>query len=105
MHGIMEGEVLLGPLPNDWRRVDSPSTQRNSVWPVFVHNETGQLEFEDPRLGDLPPGWTRETWDDDPFVRYVREDGVKPTFPDKDPRMTYEALEARGVKFDDILIS
>ena len=105
VHGIMEGEALLRPLPNGWRRADRYSRQRSSGWPVFVHNETGQREAEDPRLGDLPPGWKRETWDDDHYIRYVREDGVKPTFPDKDPRMTYEALEARGVKFDDILIS
>lgn len=105
VHGIMEGEALLGPLPNGWRKANEYSRQYGGNWPVIVHNETGQLMTEDPRLGNLPPGWTRETWDDDPYVRYVREDGVKPTFPDKDPRMTYEALEARGVKFDDILIS
>ena len=105
VHGIMEGEALLGPLPSGWRRAVAFSKQYGGSWPVFVHNETGQLMTEDPRLGDLPPGWTRETWGNDPYVRYVREDGVKPEFPDKDPRMTYEALEARGVKFDDILIS
>ena len=105
VHGVMEGEALLGSLPSGWRRGSMHSWQYGRDWPVFVHDETGQLQREDPRLGDLPPGWTRETWDDDPYIRYVREDGVKSEFPDKDPRMTYEALEARGVKFDDILIS
>lgn len=105
VHGVMEGEALLGPLPIGWRRAIALSRQYDDLWPVFVHNETGQFETEDPRLGDLPPGWTRETWDDDNYVRYVREDGVEPTFPDKDPRMTYEALEARGVKIEDIIIS
>ncbi|MDI1490377.1 MAG: hypothetical protein OHK93_001579 [Ramalina farinacea] len=105
VHGIMEGESLLGPLPNGWRRANKYSRQHGADWPVFVHNETGQLMTEDPRLGDLPPGWKRESWDRDHYVRYVREDGVKPEFPDKDPRMTCEALEARGVKFEDIVIS
>lgn len=59
IHGLMNGEALLGPLPPEWRfawvYVDGIGYLFG-----FVNQQTGDQVFEDPRLGQLLPGWRLE---------------------------------------------
>ncbi|KAL8898549.1 MAG: hypothetical protein Q9207_006646 [Kuettlingeria erythrocarpa] len=105
IHGLMNGEALLGTLPLKCRPseilVAKFGYQRG-----FVDQETGDCVFEDPRLGALPPGWRREDpgaaadWDNW-FVNV--ETGERLEWP-MDPRMTADALRARGVPLQKFLL-
>ena len=82
-----------------------------------MDSDSGGIYIEDPRLGPLPPNWTRETHPRE--AEYMTAETIKkfsdlrqishPTFVNRvtgekmasgdDPRMTIEAFEARGMKF------
>ena len=105
IHGLMNGEALLGPLPNGWKPVRILEEELGYV-DGFHNMDTGEHSFVDPRLGSLPPGWSLEdpqrragwsNW----FVNY--ETGDEMDWP-QDPRMTAEALEAQGVSLQDFIL-
>ena len=74
VHGFMNREAFLGPLPDHYQLVQVlDQTQRSSFWQFYNHR-TGKTQFNDPRLE--PP------LDDD----------------DVDPILTPETIEDRGVK-------
>ncbi|KAI4173796.1 MAG: hypothetical protein LQ346_008354 [Caloplaca aetnensis] len=105
IHGLMNGEALLGTLPLKWRC----SYILTAGWGYqngFVDQETGDHLFEDPRLGELPPGWRREDPESpaDPYNWFVNDEtGERTEFP-IDPRMTADALRARGVPLQEFLL-
>ncbi|KAM5352582.1 hypothetical protein ACJ41O_005304 [Fusarium nematophilum] len=76
-------------------------------YPRFFNPETNTLTAEDPRLGPLE-GWERipleelgrELTGDDPQIYGFFGNTVDGRVVDSDPRMTPEALEARGVKLE-----
>lgn len=52
--GIMEGEALLGPLPQHIQMCqDYDESHEHNVW-RFTHEHTGSSRLDDPRLSDLP---------------------------------------------------
>ena len=57
IHGLMDGEAFLGPLPRNWKRVLRADRGSQYLWDTFVDREAGLLQIEDPRLGPLPSGW------------------------------------------------
>lgn len=72
----------------------------------FSNQESGDQVFEDPRLGQLPPGWRLHHPDqradrDNGFVNH--KTGEQYEWPD-DPRMTPEALTARGIPLQDFVL-
>ena len=96
--GIMTGEALLGKLPGNWSFVHKWFPQFGSYHYVFLNSETGDTQIEDPRLGPLPAGWRNKNMSNKelPWNWYVNIDtgevaGIR------DPRMTVDALKARGV--------
>lgn len=103
VHGFMIGQALLGPLEPHVHVQDS-----FNVWGrrrVFINTDTGHHSFEDPRLEEipLPAEWERGTDEeqqrvhDDPevFCRFRHRDTGE--LINYDPRMTADALKARGV--------
>ena len=46
--GLMDGEALLGPLPDHYEMVTT------EPWWPFMDHKTGNNQAEDPRLGPLP---------------------------------------------------
>jgi hypothetical protein len=59
-YGMMDGEALLGPLPENW----IVEFYRDRLGYAAVHyrnKSTNVLTVEDPRLGVLPPEWERIT--------------------------------------------
>ncbi|KAF2649712.1 HET-domain-containing protein [Lophiostoma macrostomum CBS 122681] len=98
VHGIMDAESLLGPLPKPWisqlQIVDACDVLH------FFNVDTNELLLEDPRLPPLPSGWEetgRKPTSDDP--RYFKEFHNRDTgrVINSDPRMMPDALRARGV--------
>ncbi|CZS85854.1 unnamed protein product [Fusarium graminearum] len=101
VHGIMNGEALLGPLPSNYsaqQRAGPDGVNRTK----FLNNDTGEHTIGDPRLVPIPfpDGWLFHEWGmevDDPDYCPVfsnREIGKVVAY---DPRMTMCALIERGV--------
>jgi hypothetical protein len=96
--GFMEGEALLGPLPDDVelvKDVDASPHVRYS----FLDRKTGVVQLEDPRLGPLPLGWREEEHPlDHIFHWFVNETGENAG--SRDPRTRSGALKERGVNVE-----
>lgn len=96
-HGVMDGEALLGPLPEDWRLVIRHDRSSVVDSPAFWNSKLEQFSAEDPRLGDLPAGWRRETHKDEEFqTLFTRDVDGEQTWDD--PRLTPDELRRRGVQ-------
>lgn len=106
VHGLMESEALLGPLPAHWERIFRYDEGTERDYDVFVDRRRGIYQPEDPRFGPLPEGWYREehpkqhlyTW----FRHPTREDDVFTS--DNDPRMLPESLRERGVELQEFAL-
>ncbi|KAG7010143.1 hypothetical protein G7Y79_00001g004150 [Physcia stellaris] len=96
VHDIITGDLLLGPLPKNWQRVWRYDEQTQNYWDAFVDRENGMWQIDDPRLGALPDGWSKE---DHPLqhVYHVFRDDSTGSKSSSDPRMLPESLRARGV--------
>ena len=105
IHGFMNGEALLGPLPKGWEPVEILEEGLGYIG-GFRNVNTGELSFVDPRLGGLPPGWSlkdsrrRADWNNW-FVN--NHTGETMNWP-LDPRVTAEALEGQGVPLQDFIL-
>ena len=95
--GFMDGAAFLGPLPGNWQLVTRLYGEYSVSHYTFLNHQTGEFQFEDPRLGPLPDGWylsdhqKKQTWN-----IYANDETGERTW--HDPRMTPEALTARGVE-------
>lgn len=103
MHGLMDGESLLGPLPAPWqiRMPDWTWGNHHEPEPCYWNEDTKKLSREDPRLGDLPEEWERinvEKKYGDPLLFAPHKNRVTGEVINSDPRLLPEALAARGVK-------
>jgi hypothetical protein len=96
----MEGESLLGQLPEPWKaqiHVDSSGIRK----PYYINTINGKSTDEGSWLGPLPSEWERV-----PAVRTPEDPILLTRFRNKDtgelvnwdPRLLPEALEARSVK-------
>ena len=98
LHGYMQAESLLGPLPHPWQCVSRYSKELGYFCEFFFNKETNQYRLDDPRLGPLPNGWQvsshrREAWWNQYVNEITGEDaGIY------DPRLSPEALKQRGVQ-------
>ncbi|KAL8656073.1 MAG: hypothetical protein Q9226_002793, partial [Calogaya cf. arnoldii] len=105
LHGMMEGQALLGPLSSKWKPVLIYAEGIDEHRFGFVNRETGEQKLEDLRLGQLPSGWRLNDPDSKPDGRnWFINDETGEQFPwSSDPRMTPEALKARGVSLQDFV--
>jgi len=99
IHGIMDGESLLGPLPSAWGIC--PARNSNGIYvPKYWNFEIDAMTSEDPRLGELPPEWEsikQQRTPDDPLLFAPHRHKLTGEIINSDPRMLPEALRARGV--------
>ena len=95
--GFMDGAACLGPLPSNWQRVARFFQEYSRGYPAFLNHQTGEFQVDDPRLGPLPAGWYISDHEQkDAYNLYANDEtGEETRF---DPRMTPEALTARGVE-------
>ena len=95
--GFMDGVACLGPLPSNWQLVQRYFKEHSGHYHAFLDHQTGEFQIEDPRLGPLPAGWYISDHErKNAYNVYANDEtGQKTKF---DPRMTPEALTARGVE-------
>ena len=101
LHGYMQAEPLLGPLPHPWQRVNRYSEELEGSFECFFDKETDQYQLDNPRLSPLPNGWrvkshAEEAW----WNRYVNENTGEDA-GEFDPRLTPESLKQRGVNLQE----
>jgi hypothetical protein len=95
-NGVMDGEALLGPLPDGIEEVSrySPVTARWDF--AYFDRNNNTVTTVDPRLGDMPPDWKIESEPEDEALQwFVNKETGESTW--KDPRRTLQLLEKRGV--------
>lgn len=105
VYGMMDTEILLGKIPSPWHfRVNH---RTNNYEPEFWNHETQSMSGRDPRLGDLPEDWEvldRPWTRDDPLLYAPHRNTRTGAIINWDPRMSPEALRARGVKLEEIVL-
>jgi hypothetical protein len=101
LHGFMNGEALLGKMPNTWD-VRERRGFRDMRGMYFVNTVTGETSRMDPRLDSSYPGWTSRIDDYLGVVWKNEERGGDWSL--YDPRFSVEALRARGVDIKDIML-
>jgi hypothetical protein len=102
VHGLMDGEAFLGPLPEGSKAV--VRWDRNGdTYQLFVDSTTQTKTKQDPRLEPLPAEWERALVKDR-FWPTKKVDGFRNKDTgqtmDSDPRMLPDALRARGVPLE-----
>jgi hypothetical protein len=103
VHGIMDGESLLGPLPHGWEVRSEPTAGTREWAPHYWNSSTKILSAQDPRLGKMPPDWestSQERTPDDPIMCAPHRNKVTGTVLNSDPRLLPEALKDRGVNLE-----
>lgn len=98
VHGLMDSEALLGPIPHPWRVQQIQHEGRFSL--RFLNTETNNLSVEDPRLPALKSEWQRiyrYYTADDPLYFAEFRNVITGQVMNSDPRLLPEALESRGV--------
>jgi hypothetical protein len=101
IEGFMTGEALRGPLPAEYEFVHQVSPEGYG-YPAYRHRQSGNVQVEDPRLGELPVGWQRIGHEDEHIFTVFEhiETGEIIYSYDGDPRLQIDLLEAAGHKFD-----
>jgi len=105
VHGFMNGEALLGPLPAHYQQVFQIEPITGKVYTAYVNHQTSEVQVQDPRHGPLPEyWWSRSHAEEDFWPWFVNnktgEGRENP--PLLDPRKTHQALKERGVNLTDI---
>lgn len=103
--GLMEGEALLGPLPQEWEVIREQIGHDGKIRPIFVNIRTGTKHSDDPRMEIMSSEWewigsTSFTWTYRTLHRYRNNETGQTVLGD--PRLLPEALEARGVMLQTI---
>jgi hypothetical protein len=97
----MDGESLLGPLPEGWKL--ELVFEDGSYTPTYVNTSTEHRYSEDPRLPPLDSNWakiTRQRTQDDPhFLQWFRNED-RGQVMNSDPRLLPETLIKRGVALE-----
>ena len=100
--GFMEGEALLGALPTNWQRVLRFFPDLGTRYSAFTNVHTGIVQVEDPRLGPLPAGWRISDHSKKHAYNLFSNEELGVTGTLADPRLSPEALRARGVNLQEI---
>ena len=97
LDGMMDGAGLIGMLPSNWQRVARYSPDPRGGYDAFLNRDTGIVQVEDPRLGPLPPGWRIANHSYKHVLNYYTNEAAGIFRSQFDPRMSPEALKARGI--------
>jgi hypothetical protein len=106
VHGIMDGEVLLGSLPYGYEVINQRD-DTGDVHQEFIHTVTGVETDIDPRLGPLPADW-EPTMTNDRLWPTKKVHGFRNKntgeIMHSDPRLLPYALRARGVPLEEFAL-
>jgi hypothetical protein len=105
IQGLMDGEALLGLLPEPWKMQIGPGSE--GLWaPGFLDQSTGILSHADPRLdalGPVPDEWEAvqsERMPGDPKNFQKFRNRSTGEIINSDPRLLPDALEGRGLQLE-----
>jgi hypothetical protein len=106
VHGLMDGEALLGPLPESCK-VTIQKDNNGDDFQVFVDSTTQSETTQDPRLGPLPAGWEPvvakdRLWPTKKVNAFQNKDTEQILY--SDPRLLPDALRARGVRIETLTL-
>jgi hypothetical protein len=107
VHGLMEGQGLLGSIPSPWRYTIDVHDDQHRQAVSFLNCETNGISLHDPRLDMLPQEWDEVEEEDDArlvFHTQHYKNKITGEIINSDPRMLPEALEARGVYLETIAL-
>ncbi|KAM0215037.1 hypothetical protein ACHAQD_008544 [Fusarium lateritium] len=99
VYGLSDAVSFLGPLPRPWKAIIKGDAL-GRPYQLFTDMTNGQKTMDDPRL-PLPLNWERTTYErlpEDPALFQKFRNVETGEVINYDPRLTPEALEARGVK-------
>jgi hypothetical protein len=106
VHGVIDAQAVLGPLPRPWRVVLRRSTWfdgASSLVERYVNSETHEETPQDPRLGELPETWEEIEKEDSTgigfMVQHYKNRETNETI-NSDPRLLPHALKARGITLE-----
>lgn len=106
IHGLMDGEILLGPLPDRWKVVVNYDRNKEAQQ-QFVEPTTGATVTQDPRLPPLSSNW-QAVLAPDCFWPNKKVDAFRNMATGEvqysDPRMLPQALRDRGVALEDFAL-
>jgi hypothetical protein len=98
MDVLIEGQAILGRLPDGVGKV-MEDTLDDGLWPAYMHINSGKYLNGDPRLGPAPAGWRIKHHKREHLYSWlVNDETGEDSVRDGDPRLTPDALRARGVK-------
>jgi hypothetical protein len=111
VHGLGNCEGLLGPIPCSWER----KLIYGNGWGRIAWIRDGEIYLDDPRLGFLPSKWRKRYGDIGNPSDHPYEDDGSPRFlwfenletgdwTNFDPRLTSQALIAKGVDIEDFVL-
>jgi len=95
--GYMDGEALLGPLDQTLYIASKFDEGTGKFWWTYLEHETERCTIDDPRLGELPPGWKKKSYEEDQFWNWFVNSSNGEEIKGGDPRLSVEALLERGV--------
>lgn len=99
--GFMEREALLGALPSNWQLIQRYFPNLGGSYVCYINMETGEVQVEDPRLGPLPVGWHYEDHEAEHAYNRFSNEEIGVVDSRFDPRLSPEALKARGVSLQE----
>ncbi len=110
MHGLEDGQAILGPLPPEYQAQLAKSKDGQSTALLFRNVTTGEVSAQDPRLeplGGPDCPWERVQMDrqpDDPPSVQCFRNVVDGRVVKSDPRVLADALRERGTRLVDFEI-
>ncbi|KAF2677855.1 HET-domain-containing protein [Lentithecium fluviatile CBS 122367] len=113
VNGDNDRESLLGSYPEGWSGVAMYDAPTGKWWPMAWNETEKRAQIEDPRLGPLPDGWKARKHKEDKLWNWYVKDGEDGETLDKmkkeikmrsDPRLSVDALKARGVNVQDFCL-
>jgi hypothetical protein len=105
VHGLMEGQAVLGSLSPSWKLVVEHTYSTYRL--LFRNAQDGAKTPQDPRLGVLPENWEPIEKEDEARLRYTVQHyrhKVTNEIINSDPRLVLEAVRARGIKVETLVL-
>ncbi|KAK5123885.1 hypothetical protein LTR85_002081 [Meristemomyces frigidus] len=104
--GVMDGEAVLGPFQDDISIAKQRDNDDAYYHWAYKNESTGELSVDDPRLPELPLDWEKVAHQHDwlySWFRHKSSGDFRLSY--NDPRCDLDALERRGVKFEEFILA
>ena len=98
VHDVAGDSALLSSLPDDFQLIERVNSRTGGQSMAFRNMQTNEIQIQDPRITEpLPAGWEVVKHVDESYYQLFRNKEQN-LYTWHDPRLTPDALRARGVK-------